>query len=265
MKANSGMVLSDSGLWVPERTPQRQRPDPVALVEQSLGFQLSPSVRAALRAHMTLANDSILVTPGVGATVATHLAGAKEHSVVMNAQSSGHILGTEPMYFYQIPSQVHVAVASTVHWDMFNADAALLVRILSILQIPNITTAVTGIVFDWLLERTTAVGTGGGAITAWLAQLNDTALDADITCRSKPTGGATQSTDLRNYSISSEETAAATIQIATQGGLELIPQQLLLANGGKGLVLRQNEGVRCVQVTNSAQGNTGWLIGFTVE
>lgn len=184
---------------------------------------------------------------------------------MMLSTSAGHIIGTEPMYFLNIPSQVHVNSASTVHWDLFNGDAALLVRVLSIRQIPNINTAVTGIVFDWLLERTTAVGTGGSALTAWLAQLNDTALDADITARSKPTGGATQSTDLFNYSLSSEETNAATIQIASQGGLELVPPPLLQQNGGKGIVLRQNEGIRCVQVTASVAGNTGWLIGFTVE
>jgi len=214
---------------------------------------------------MTQANDSILVTPGSGATVATHSANSKEHQVVMLADASGHILGSKPTYCYNIPSQVHVAAANTVHWDMFNADAALIVRVLSILQIPNITTAVTGIVFDWLLERTTAVGTGGSGLTAWLADLSDTALDADITARSKPTGGATQSTDLRNYSISSEETNAATIQLASQGGLELVPRPLLVSESGEGIVLRQNQGLRCVQITNSSAGNTGWLITFTVE
>lgn len=137
-------------------------------------------------------------------------------------------------------------------------------RVVSILQIPNITTAVTGVVFDWLLERTTAVGTGGTAITPWQADTGDT-LDADITCRSKPTGGATAGTDLRTYSISSEETNAATIQIASQGGLELVQPALWPVNHGKGIVLRQNQGLRCVQITNSVAGNTGWLITFTVE
>lgn len=214
------------------------------------------------------ANDSILVTPGSGATVATHLVNGKEHQVMMLADDTGNILGSRPVYFYNIPSQVHVAAANSVHWDLFNADAALIVRVVSILQIPNITTAVTGVVFDWLLERTTAVGTGGVAQTAWLADLNDTALDADITCRSKPTGGATAGIDLRNYSISSEETNAATIQIASQGGLELVPPTLCLKDGGpfaRGIVLRQNQGLRCVQITNSNAGNTGWLIAFTVE
>lgn len=214
---------------------------------------------------MTVANDSILVTPGSGATVATHLANGKEHQVVMLAHTSGQLWGDRDSYAYNIASQVHVAGANTVHWDMFNADATLIVRVISIAQIPNITTAVTGVVFDWKLARTTSVGTGGSAQTAWLADTNDTALDADITCRSKPTGGAAEGTILRNYSLSSEETNAATIQVASLGGLELVPEALRAVNGGKGIVLRQNQGLRCVQITNSAAGNTGWLIVFSVE
>lgn len=213
---------------------------------------------------MTKAGDSILVTPGSGATVATHTVDSKEHQVVMRADESGHIIGSKPLFCALIPSQVHVAAANSVHWDLFNADAALIVRVTSILQIPNITTAVTGVVFDWLLERTTSVGTGGSAITPW-APDTTFSLDSDITCRSKPTGGAAQSTDLRNYSISSEETNAATIQVASQGGLELVPWMLQPHYGGPGLVLRQNQGLRCVQVTNSNAGNTGWLITFSVE
>jgi hypothetical protein len=204
-------------------------------------------------------------TLGTGGVIATHTVSAKEYQGFVWCDESGHIWGSKDVYSSLIPSQVHVNSASTVHWDLFNADAALVVRVISIRQIPNITTSVTGIVFDWLLERTTAVGTGGSTITPWLADLNDTALDADITCRSKPTGGATQSTDLFNYSLSSEETNAATIQIASQGGLELVPAGLLPVNGGPGIVLRQNQGLRCVQVTASIQGNTGWLITFTVE
>jgi hypothetical protein len=210
-----------------------------------------------------LANAS--AAAGDGSVIATHTVASKEHQVSMLADGSGHILGSKPYYSALIPSQVHVAGANTVHWDLFNADAALVVRVLSILQIPNITTVVTGVVFDWLLERTTAVGTGGSVITPWQADLSDAALDAEITCRSKPTGGATAGIDIRNYSLSSEETAASTLQIAAQGGLELIPEPLRLPSGGKGLMLRQNQGLRCVQVNSSAAGNTGWLIGFTVE
>ena len=187
--------------------------------------------------------------------------------VVMLAEDSGHIVGTKDIFLYNIPSQVHVAGANTVHWDLFNASATKLVRVLSIRQIPNITTAVVGVVFDWYLGRTTAIGTAGTAQTAWLPDLSQTALPAGITCRSKPTGGADAGVTLLNYSISSEETNAATIQVASWGGLELVPPSLTDIGMLKprGILLRENQGIRIVQVTNSAAGNTGWFIAFSVE
>lgn len=212
---------------------------------------------------MTLAGDSITVTPGTGATVATHTVSAKEHSVVMLADADGHIQGSKDVYFFYIASQVHVAAASTIHWDMFNADAAKLVRVLSIRQIPNIVTAVTGVATSWTFQRTSAVGTGGSAQTAWLPDTSQTAMDADVTCRSKPTGGATPGTALAGYAVHSEETNAGTMVLASLGGLELIPQALL--NSRAGILLRQNQGLSVTQTTNSSAGNTGWLITFTIE
>jgi hypothetical protein len=262
VRANSGFAQLPSGLFVPLAHAPESVTRHIDRME-ALGISRRAVIAGMIQAVQ--ANDSITVTPGSGATLATHSAGSKEHQVVMVADQAGHILGSKNIYFALIPSQVHVNSANTVHWDLFNADAALLVRVLSILQIPNITTAVTGVVFDWLLERTTSVGTGGTGITPWLPDTGQTALDADITCRSKPSGGAGQGTDLRNYSLSSEETNAATIQIASQGGLELIPASLLDPTGPQGILLRQNEGLRCVQITASAAGNTGWLIALSVE
>ena len=216
---------------------------------------------------MSLAGDSILVTPGSGATVATETVSAKEHQVIMQAGIDGHILGSKPLYAYLIAEQVHVAAASTIHFDIFNADASLLVRVLSIRQRPSIVTAVTGAAFAWTFQRTTAVGTGGSAQTAILMDTNQTALDADITCRSKPTGGATPSTQIRGYNVHSEETNAGNIAIASQGGLELIPGMLALPDEyrHRGILLRQNQGLSVTQTTNSAAGNTGWDILFTME
>lgn len=217
---------------------------------------------------MTLANDSILVTPGTGATVATHLVASKEYQTVTIADEFGHLLGSKDIYYYRIPSQVHVNAANAVHWDLFNADAALMVRVMSVIQLPNITTAVTGIVFDWELMRTTSVGTGGTPIVAWLPDTAQPALDADITCRSKPTGGAAASTVLRNYALSSEETNNATQLFTTLSGAaltNLVPPELVPPNSWHGIRLGLNQGLRCCQVTASVAGNTGWFIGISVE
>ena len=214
---------------------------------------------------MALPNDSILVTPGTGATVATHLISAKEYQGIVQADEFGHILGSRDTYAYNIPSQVHVASANTIHWDMFNAHASLLVRVVSVRQIPDIVTVVTGVAFAWKLARTTAVGTGWSALTAWLPDLSQTALDVNITARSKPTGGATEGVILRNYNLHSDETNTGSMIIASMGGLALVPQAIAPPNNELGILLRQNQGLRCVQITSSAAGNTGWLIVFTVE
>jgi hypothetical protein len=110
---------------------------------------------------MTQANDGFLkAADGAGTNIATHLVGTKEYQVVIPSAASGHILGTEPAYFYNIATSVHVAAASTLWWDMFNADATAIVRVLHIEPIVNLETAVTGVGFEWQLLRTTAVGTG---------------------------------------------------------------------------------------------------------
>jgi hypothetical protein len=214
---------------------------------------------------MTKADGS--ATAVGGDLIATFAETSKEHQVVMLASTDGQIWGSRPVYAYLIPEQVHVAAASTIHWDMFNADASLIVRVLSIRQRPSIVTAVTGVAFSWTFQRTTAVGTGGSAQTAILMDTSQTALDADITCRSKPAGGATAGTAIRSYSVHSEETNAGVIAIASAGGLELIPSILIAPTsyGERGIVLRQNQGLSVTQTTNSAAGNTGWDSVFTME
>jgi hypothetical protein len=213
-----------------------------------------------------LANDSVLVTPGSGATIATQLAGGKEHQVIMLADETGQIIGSRDTYFINIAPQVNVAAANTVHWDLFNADAALLVRVRSIRQTQDMSTAVTGVPLNFKLARTTAVGTGGVTQTPWLPDLSQTALDADITCRSKPTGGATEGVVLNNFWVSSEETNTGSAFAFAMGGLELVPVMLAQMPANEhGILLRQNQGLRCVQITSSNVGNTWWTIAFTVE
>jgi len=222
--------------------------------------------------------DNVDITPGTGATVAAdEIAGVKYQRVKNTYGADGAAtdvsratpfpvtqgIDPTPAYFYWIATQVHVAAASTCHWDLWNDDAALMVRVVSIRQIPNIVTAVTGVATNWRLARTTSLGTGGAAQTAWLPDTSQTALDADITCRSKPTGGAAEGTDLADYALSSEETNVGTMQIASMGGLELVPPSLV--SNGEGILLRPSQGVSVWQKTSSSAGNTGWLIGFTVE
>ena len=85
---------------------------------------------------MTKANDSVLVTPGSGATVATHLVDSKEHQVVMIANANGHLQDTLPTWY--IWSTYDARAANEILIDLFNATGSgviLKVRKLFIQQV----------------------------------------------------------------------------------------------------------------------------------
>src|SRR3990167_4047793 len=112
---------------------------------------------------MAQANDSVTVTPGVGATIASHLVGGKEHQVVMLADSDGQIHGSLASYTYMTPA---VAVgASKLYFDLFNAvGSGKIIDVRGIWAIPKTDVALTGALGIRLdLYRTSAIGTGGTA------------------------------------------------------------------------------------------------------
>jgi hypothetical protein len=161
-----------------------------------------------------------------------------------------------------IESQVWVAAATTIHWDLFNADASKIIRVKSVIQQADLVTAIaTGVAANFRLNRTSAVGTGGTAKTPWPIDTGLT-LDADVTCRSKPTGGATEGQMIRSYTIMGEETNAFALQLAALGGVELIPPWMREIGG---LLIRPGTGLSCTQATSTALGQSSWIVGFTTE
>jgi hypothetical protein len=198
-----------------------------------------------------LANDSILVTPGTGATVATHLVGGKEHQIVMLADDSGHLHQTVPTYTWWTPPAA--VGASKLFADLFNASGSgKIIDVRGIWAIPDNDTAVTGVLgVEIGLYRTSAVGTGGTAhtynggttsaahvITPW--DTNNAALPAQITARAAPTGGATISALWWAQWVFTEETNAASY---ISGYTNLLPvgtvNQRLTLNEGQGLLIKQ--------------------------
>jgi len=167
---------------------------------------------------MALPNDSILVTPGSGATVATQLVSAKEYQVVMVAMPDGNIQGSLAQYRLICPAQA--VGASKVFLDFFNATGSgVAVRVLSAYCYVDNDTAVTGTLgVEVNLTRTTAVGTGGTAATTNGTALNaitlstmdtaNAALSANITARSAPGGGATAGALIGQRWVFTEETSA---------------------------------------------------------
>lgn len=216
---------------------------------------------------MSLPNDSIAITPGTGATVATQLVSAKEYQVVMLAMPDGHLANSLPQYRLICPSQA--VGANKVFLDLFNATGSgVSLRILSAYCFADNDTAVTGTLgVEVNLTRTSSVGTGGTAATLDGASLtaitisemdpNNPALSASVTARSSPTGGATAGALLGQRWIFTEETSAPS-GIAGTLGAEFI------RNEGADLIVRENTGLRFVQGTVASVGNLSFEITFEV-
>lgn len=209
---------------------------------------------------MAQANDSITVTPGSGATVATHLVASKEHQVVVQADSAGHLIGTLPTWVASTGLSANVAAARTTHVDLFNATGSGVVLVVhGIFIVPSLA-AVTGVGLTWEIIRTTDVGTGGTTITPRPMDTTNTALPAQVTCRSKPTGGKTTNHILLYANSSSEETTPYAGQASTLNHLGIIGDQWL-----QEVVLREGEGLKIDQTTSSSVGSSNIVLVLTVE
>lgn len=216
---------------------------------------------------MTQANDSVLVTPGSGATVATHSPGdGKEYQVVMLADESGHLQQTLPTYSFFIKAQA--GAANKVHFDLFNATGSGKILELRGLWIsPAISgTAVTGTISpDFDLYRTSAAGTGGttmpykGATFPNLSPLDTTnaALPAQITMRAAPTAGATSAEALFSSYVTQEES-----QAGAQLGqwFNVLPETAY----GQRYTAREAQGFKLTQITLGVAQNFSFFGVFTL-
>lgn len=214
---------------------------------------------------MVQANDSILVTPGSGATVATHTANSKEYQAVVLARPDGFLYDDNPVYKLIVPGSA--VGANKVHLDLFNATGSgKIIRVLSAKAYVDNDTAVTGTLgVEIALTRTTAVGTGGTAATADgtsitaanLAKLDTSyaSLPAGITARAAPAGGATAGAVLGVRYLFTEETNAAA-GIAGTLGAEFIRDE------GAFIIVRENEGLRMVQGAVASVGTVVFEITF---
>lgn len=216
------------------------------------------------------ANDSVLVTPGAGATVATHNPGdGKEYQVVMVADDSGHIQQTLPTYSWWAPTAA--VGANKLYADLFNASGSgKVIELRGIWAITDTDTAVTGALgIELLLLRTSAVGTGGTAptynggsasTTGTIVPFdtNNSALPAQITARALPTGGATISAFWWSQFVPGEE--AATSQAYMTAFQNLLPSTAM----GQRLTLREGQGILYKQGAIASVGNLAFLTVFTI-
>lgn len=179
--------------------------------------------------------------------------------MVMVADASGHLRGTKPTWVVQTGNTANVAAASTVHLDLFNASGSgVTIEVYGVYIIPTLT-AVTGIGLTWTIDLTSAVGTGGTTLTPRPFDSANTSLPAQVTARSKPTGGATSSYTLVSPNSSSEETIPYASMASTLNHLGVALDDSL-----QQITLNVGEGIRVTQTTNSNVGSTNTIIVFTV-
>jgi hypothetical protein len=206
---------------------------------------------------MTQANDSITVTPGTGATVATHLANSREHQVVMQANAEGHILGSLPTY--SAWSGVIAAAANKVYMHIFNASGSgVIVKMRKLFIQPNM--AVNALAAqDWRLSKTTAVGTTGNtAITIRAHDSSTPAVPAQVTAAHSFTAGGTTDFDYFGIFLSTEETFP---------GVHLQPYFNILPVDGdfvQDYVLGEGQGIKLVNVTGGVYSYSALAV-LTIE
>lgn len=195
---------------------------------------------------MTQANDSVTVTPGSGATIATHLAASKEYQVFMQANPDGHILGSLPTYTAW-STVVAVSAANTVLWHLFNASGSgkvAKVRKL-FLQPSQAVNALAAQTFR--VARTSAVGTTGNtAVTVVKNDTADATPPAQLTVARSYTAGGTEVSTFFEIPISVEETLPA---------VGVVPWFNLLPTDGEAItdiVVREGEGIAVKDVTGGA-------------
>lgn len=182
---------------------------------------------------MTLVNDSVLVTPGAGATVATHAAGGKEHQAIVEVDHNGHLV-SDPVGIYFASALAVAKGASKNILSIFNADAALIVDLIGVWVSQEVTAAVTGLVRGYRLFQLTAAHSAGTAVTATKADSTTGALDSDITILKDGQTAAPVGDAIASVGVGEEETGA--------GGANGRSWLHLQREMGFPLPLRQNQG-----------------------
>jgi hypothetical protein len=201
-----------------------------------------------------------------GTTFATHPANGKEYTVIMTADSDGHLTGTQPAFSLVVTPQA--VGASKVFFDLHNGSAGTL-RLRSLRAIVQTDVAVTGVLGVRLdLFRTSAVGTGGtaAATTASTATTGaafwpwdgGTALPSGITARITPTAGATSSQYLWPAYVFTEETSPAAHLAQDFETVPALPKM-------QPLVIPAGQGVKVVQGTVASVGSIGFLATFSYQ
>jgi len=131
-------------------------------------------------------NDSILVTPGSGATVATHTISGKEYQIFMNAMPDGHLLDSKDTFMVWCSGNINIV--NNVIGCIFNQSSTHVIRVRGIWIQPDMS-AITGVQNSWVIQHLTSGGTSGStADVSMLDKQNQSRLNSGVLCRYKNSG-----------------------------------------------------------------------------
>lgn len=202
---------------------------------------------------MTRANDSVIVTPGSGTTMATHTIASKEHEVFMGADAAGNLLADQLGVYASTALNLGTSNSETNRLSLLNADAALIVDVLGVwAKWMNDGDVLLAISIQSRLRRCTA-HSGGTLLTPVKLDSTTGALDGDITVRSTPTSVTQSGEDYGALALpTSGGNASAIATGAINGKLWLWDWRRV----GAPIVCRQNEGVVVRDITNDVDINS---------
>ncbi len=228
---------------------------------------------------MALASDSIFVTPGSGATLATNSpgSGSTEYHVAIPATAVGNLVETEPTYTLQLP--LLQSAANTYQWELFNgATSGLTLLMRAIYGMQSSDTRGTGPLlamrFDYF--RSTALSSGGTAFTTESSSTasanfsrwdtNDAALPSTVTCKTIPTSITTGAWLFSQYiwagvNITGDVTTADRFNNMLMG--ETPDDVGAEFRSSKPLILYPGQGIACRQGTVTSSGSFTWTLQFT--
>jgi len=206
---------------------------------------------------MASANNSVPITPGVGAPIATQAVGGKEYQAVMLANPLGSLIGDIPTY--SAWSGVVAASANLPYLHVFNAaGSGRVVKMRKVFVQPSM--AVNALAAQtWRVAKTSTVGgTGNTAISIRQHDSASLSVPAQITAGRSYTAGGTQAFTYFELPVSVEE---------TQPGVGVVPYFNILPNDGDTVsdyILREGEGLVVQNVTG---GSYSWsVLGvFSIE
>lgn len=156
---------------------------------------------------MAEANDSVEVTPGTGASVATQLVNGKEYQVMIETNAQGHLVGDIPTYSaFTSPTGGSTNKHFMHLWNGAGSGKILKIKKVFI-QMQYSGTAVTGAPQTWRIAQTSSAGSNATALTIRPHDAGNPAVPSQITASHTHGTFPTQAFTYFDIPIFTEETS----------------------------------------------------------